>query len=375
MEMKRTSRIFAIILGLFLFASCKKEKQNTTDTPDPACSGEDCYHQVVSTFSGNGVAASVDGSLTTATFNNPTAIVFDVDGNMFVADYYGQKIRKISTSGQVTTFAGSGAIGAADGTGTAASFNYPFGLAIDATGNLFVADFYNNKIRKITPSGVVTTFAGSGTTGSADGTGTAATFNYPSGIAIDSVGNLFVVDQGNHKIRKITSSGVVTTFAGSASSGFTNGTGTGASFSYPYGIVIDSVGNLFVGEYGNHAIRKITTAGVVTTIAGSGNFGSADGNTGNVNPAAASFNGPIGLCIDASGNMFVADYSNYKIRKITPEGIVSTYAGTGSAGSANGKGDVASFYDPAGLAIDASGALYVADQSNNKIRKIVRVHK
>jgi len=188
-----------------------------------------------------------------------------------VADQSNSTIRKITSAGVVTTFAGTaGVFGSADGTGAAASFNYPFGIAVDASGNVYVADQNNSAIRKITSAGVVTTFAGTaGVSGSADGTGTAASFNYPLGIAVDASGNVYVADQNNSTIRKITSAGVVTTFAGTAGvSGSADGTGAAASFYYPTGIAVDASGNVYVADTYNSTIRKITSAGVVTTFAG-----------------------------------------------------------------------------------------------------------
>jgi sugar lactone lactonase YvrE len=207
-----------------------------------------------------------------------------------------------SFSQEVTTFAGSGSYGDTDGTGAAASFRFPHGVAIDAVGNVYVADRNNYKIRKITPMGEVSTLAGSGSLGNADGLGTAASFNYPTGIAIDATGNLYVADSENHKIRKITPAGVVSTLAGSGLPGNTNGTGTSASFKAPLGVTVDAAGNVYVADSQNHKIRKITPAGVVSTFAGSGGAGSTDG-AGSV----ASFNLPAGVAVDASGNVFVAD--------------------------------------------------------------------
>ena len=216
---------------------------------------------------------------------------------------------------------------------------------------------------EITPE--VTTFAGSGSAGSADGTGTAASFYKPSGVAVDGSGNVYVAEYYNHLIRKITSAGVVTTLAGSGSAGSANGTGTAASFYRPYGVAVDGNGNVYVADYYNHLIRKITSAGVVTTLAGSGSQGSADG-TG----TAASFYNPSGVAVDGSGNVYVADRSNHLIRKITSADVVTTLAGSGSQGSANGTGTAASFTLPYGVAVDASGNVYVADSGNNLIRKI-----
>jgi sugar lactone lactonase YvrE len=293
---------------------------------------------------------------------------------MYVADLSNHKIRKITTGAVVTTFAGSGVGGATDATGTSATFNLPSGVAVDSSGNVSIADWSNQKIRVITPAGVVTTLAGcAGTcaTGGADGTGAAASFNGPQGNAVDSAGNIFVAEGTANKIRKITPAGVVTTFAGCAAptspcaAGSANGTGTAASFSTPTSIAIDSANNLYVVDGANNKIRKITPAAVVTTFAGSGAAGSADG-TG----TAATFNLPTGLAIDSSGNVYVVDASNRKIRRITPAGVVTTVAGAGSAGGADGIGSAASFNFPYGIAVDATGNLYVADYSNSKIRKI-----
>jgi len=308
-------------------------------------------------------------------------VTVDGSGNVFVADYYNGTIRKITPSGVVTTLAGTaGIFGSADGTGAAASFSYPEGVAVDGAGNVFVADsdwtgnFYlantsNNTIRKITPAGVVTTLAGSaGLSGSADGTVAAALFNEPWGVAVDGAGNVFVADSGNNTIRKITPSGAVTTLAGTAgSSGSADGTGAAARFYGPSGVAVDGSGNVFVADSQNCTIRKIAPSGVVTTLAGTaGILGSADG-TG----AAARFGYPQGVAVDGSGNVFVADSGNSTIRKITPSGVVTTLAGTaGSSGSADGTGAAASFSHPRGVAVDGSGNVFVADSLDNTIRKI-----
>jgi sugar lactone lactonase YvrE len=321
---------------------------------------------VVSTLAGSGAKGNTNGTGTSATFNYPTGIAVDAAGNVYVADSYNNLIRKISPAGVVSTLAGSGTSGSANGVGTAASFYEPYGVAVDAVGNVYVADLVNNLIREITSAGVVTTFAGNGTAGKTNGIGTAASIASPDGIAIDGTGNLYVAD-GYNLIRKITSSGIVSTLAGSGLQGSANGTGTAASFLDPAGIAIDATGNLYVAD-GNELIRKITPAGVVTTFAGSGVQGNTNG-TG----TAASFYLPTGVALDAAGNVYVAELINSLIRKISPAGVVTTFAGSGSGvlGSTNGIGTAASFKNPFGIAVDATGNIYVADTGNNLIRKIV----
>ncbi len=321
-------------------------------------------------FAGSiGSAGNLDGTGSAARFSNPANITIDSLGNLYVADSGNSVIRKITSAGVVTTFAGSSGItGNADGTGAAARFSSPNGITIDSSDNLYVTDTSNNLIRKVTSSGVVTTFAGSGLAGSADGTGAAASFKYPDGIAIDSSSNLFVVDTFNKTIRKITPAQVVTTFAGLAgASGTTNGTGSAARFFFPQGIGIDSSNNLYVAESFPYTIRKITSAAVVTTFAGTaGSSGSADG-TG----AVARFNSPQSVTVDSSNNLYVSDSNNNTIRKITSAAAVTTFAGTaGSIGSLDGTGAAARFNNPTGIKVDSSGNVYVSDSTNNTIRKI-----
>jgi len=321
----------------------------------------------VTTFAGSSEGFA-DGIGTSAQFAYPYGLAIDNSGNIYVADEANHKIRKITPTGVVTTLAGSGVNGFADGAGSTAQFSYPMGVAVDASGNVYVADRENHKIRKITPSGVVSTLAGS-TQGFKDDTGTAAQFNQPTGLTVDNVGNVYVADAANNNIRKITPSGVVSTFAGQLGGslgGYIDATGTSARFVYPTGITIDASGNLFVADYGNNKIRKITSARVVTTIAGS-SYGFADG-LGTV----AKFDSPIGITVDDSGNIYVADRYNYKIRKISPLGMVTTLAGTGGIGFANGEGAIASFDNPIGIAIDASGNVFIGDSGNHKIRKLTQ---
>jgi sugar lactone lactonase YvrE len=303
---------------------------------------------------------------TTATFNIPYGLAIDATGNVYVGDSYNHLIRKISPTGVVSTLAGTaGMPGGVDGSGQTARFYYPRGVAVDTSGHVYVADYYNHSIRKITPAGVVSTLAGTGAPGTLNGTGKTAQFNYPSDVAIDTNGNLYVADTHNHLTRQITPLGVVTTLAGvGGTSGYVEGTAATAQFHSPYGVAVDPSGHVYVADQGNHCIRKITPAGVVTTLGVlEGIIGYADGTSS-----------PSGIATDPSGNVYVADTINNLIRKISPAGVVRTVAGLGGSPSfADGTGAAAQFNNPAGLAFDTSGHLYVADQDNHRIRKITPI--
>jgi RHS repeat-associated protein len=321
-----------------------------------------------STFAGSGTVGGADGTGTSATFTWPIGVAIDAQGNTYVADGGDHLIRKITPAGVVTTIAGNGSAGYANGTGTAASFNHPMAIAIDGSGNLYVADEYNNAIRKITPAGVVSTFAGSatGVAGSADGQGTAATFNYPISLTFDSAGNLYVADYAWSYIRKISPSGIVSKLAGAGSAGYQDGIGSAAKFYNPTWVATDASGNVYVADRSNNRIREVTSAGVVTTVAGSGSAGFTNG-TG----TTATFNFPSALVLDGSGNIYVTDEYNNAIRKITPAGVVTTLSGTGTVGANNGIGPSATFNNPFGITIDQSGTLIVGDYVNHLVRKVV----
>ncbi len=364
---------------------------------------------IVTVFAGNlSASGNADGEGAAARFTDIAGLSTDNAGNVYVAESGNNTIRKITPNAVVTTLAGTAGLnGSADGTGAAARFGRPFyyhryydepidylsyyneplfdsseyhvGMATDSAGNLYVVDASNFTVRKIMPGGVVTTLAGSvGQFGTLDGTGPTALFHSPRGVAADSVSNLYVVD--NHTIRKITPDGVVTTLAGSHYwAAADDGVGIDARFNRPTDIAADSAGNLYVTDSENHTIRKITPAGIVTTIAGSaGAPGNADGAG-----AAARFFLPKGLGIDSGGNLYVFDSGNYTIRKITPNAVVTTLAGTaGLNGSADGTGAAArfgggrargpTFGSPAsgGIATDSTGNVYVADAYNSTVRKV-----
>jgi sugar lactone lactonase YvrE len=350
--MKKNLPLILTIAALMV-ASCGKEWLPNATQPATSLN--------ISTLAGSGMPGNSDGTGIGASFYNPTGVAADTSGDVYVADFRNSLIRKISPGGVVKTFAGGVSPGSNNGTGVYASFYQPTGIAVDASGNIYVADSNNNLIREISPAGVVTTLAGSGAQGNSNGNGTAATFNYPEGVAVDGAGNVYVADYGNNLIREIGPSGAVITLAGNGSPGSTNGLDTSATFNQPTGVAVDAAGNVYVADYGNNLIRKISL-GNVTTLAGSGSSGSANG-TG----AAASFNGATGIAVDASGNVYVADYGNNLIKVISPAGAV-TSLGNGSGGS----GTNTLFSHPYGVAVDIKGNIYVADYGNSTIQKIAK---
>ena len=321
----------------------------------------------VTTFAGtSGAKGSTDGTGAAARFNYPRGVVVGADGTVYVGDTFNHTIRKMTSAGVVTTLAGSvGSNGLVNGQGTAAKFTYPIGVAIGGDGAVYVADFTNGSIRKISTGGVVSTLAGTGFAGNVNATGTAASFYGPAGVAIGADGTVYVADSANHKIRKITAAGVVTTLAGSGVAGRADGTGAAATFNNPEGVAVGADGMVYVADSRSNTIRKITAAGVVTTLAGSGSTGSA-----NATGTAASFNYPTGIAVAADGTVYVADRDNMRIRKITAAGVVTTLAGSGSYSGTDGPGAAASFAFPYGVAVGVDGTVYVADNNNHTIRKI-----
>jgi sugar lactone lactonase YvrE len=313
-----------------------------------------------------------EGTAGTATFFTPYGVAVDTGGYAYVADQANLRIRKITPTGVVSTLAGTGASGATNGTGDTATFSNLCGVAVDQSGHVYVADTFNHLIRKISPAGVVSTLAGTaGYAGAVNDTGTAAKFNNPNGVAVDNSGYVYVADTYNNQIRKISPTGVVSTLAGASLSGSENGTGTAARFYYPYGVAVDKNGTVYATDYNNQLIRKISPAGVVSTLAGvTYSMGSANGTGG-----TATFLNPFGVAVDDNGYLYVSDYNNHQIRKISPTGVVSTLAGLGGelGGYAEGSISSARFNNPTGIALDTSGNVYVADSNNNRIRKITPI--
>ncbi len=331
-------------------------------------SQQSCANVDVTTLAGSAPNRGyVDGIGAIARFNNPTGVAVDMADNIYVTDFSNRCIRKITSTGTVTSFTGQPTLAYADGVLNTAGFRGPTDIAIDALGNIYITDYYG--IRKITPSGNVSTFAGDvNNSGSTDGIGTNARFGFLQGITVGPLGNVYVCDAENNTIRKVSPAGVVSTIAGvSGSVGSTDGAGNIAKFNIPKGIAIDDSGNIFVTDQDNNTIRKISTSGLVSTFAGlAGSFGHADG-VGN----AARFRLPNGLTIDGSNNLYLIDKTNQIIRKITPSGIVSTIAGTLlSSGSNDGIGTDARFNHPNQLTFDNAGNLIIADNLNHTIRKI-----
>ena len=327
---------------------------------------------VVTTYAGSATPGAADGTGTGAQFNNPQGITVDATGNIYVADTYNNTIRKITSGAAVATFAGNGVNGYVNGPAATAEFYSPQGIVTDAAGNVYVADMGNNVIRKITTNGVVSLYAGMPgiagyRNGEADSTylnsskDTLSLFNSPQGLAIDAAGNIYVADRGNNVIRKISPKGRVITIAGAKNAGYVNATDESAYFNSPTGVCVDASGNVYVADAGNSAIRKITPGGVVTTIAGG--------------PAQANLlNSAVAIAIDASGNFYITDQSGriLKYSVSTTTNVLYVLAGTSNvSGFTDGTGGAAQFSNPQGIALDATGNIYVADQYNNAIRKIV----
>ncbi|GAA5121981.1 choice-of-anchor D domain-containing protein [Luteolibacter yonseiensis] len=299
-------------------------------------------------------------------FNQPSGIVADAAGNIFIADRQDHRIRKIAADGTVSIFAGSGAPGYANGAGEGAQFDQPVGLAINAAGTLFVADSNNHRIRAIDPAGVVSTYSGLGTIGFTDGIATAARFTHPAGLAIDNLGRLYVADSGNNRIRVVATDGSVSTLSGTGEPGSGNGAGNVAEFDGPVGIARDASGFVYVTESAGHAVRKIAPDGFTSVFAGNvatADFADASGTT-------ARFSSPVGLSVGIGGVVYVADKGNNRIRRISPDGSVVTIAGTGTPVVLDGFGDVAGFFNPISLVATANGGVIVGEAGTSAVRKI-----
>ncbi|GAA4453549.1 hypothetical protein GCM10023189_18770 [Nibrella saemangeumensis] len=330
---------------------------------------------IITTVAGTGTAdfGGDGGNATQATLNGPVGVALDIDGNMFISDINNGRIRKVNTSGIISTVAGGGTTLADGIEATTAKLQSPSGIALDATGNLFIADQVNNRIRKVNPSGIISTVAGSApfTPGfSGDGgSATSVRLFYPIGLAVDEAGNVFFADYGNERIRMVNTSGIISTIAGGGSSTGDETAATSVSLAGPTAVAINGTGRLLIAELDNNRIRRFTIGGIISTVAGNGSttFGGDGGSA-----VETILNSPVAIAADAAGNFFIADGANNRIRKVNvSDGTISTVAGTGSA-TASGDGGSAlnAGLRPSGLAFDAAGNLYIAERFNHRIRKV-----
>jgi sugar lactone lactonase YvrE len=332
--------------------------------------------QVITTVAGTGSFSYNGDSIqaTSADLNYPRGVVADASGNIYIADYRNARIRKVNTSGIITTVGGNGTFGYSGdgGAATSATINNPNNVTLDAAGNLYFSDEGNNAVRKINTSGIITTIAGVGSAGSSGdgGPATAAGIYTPSGLAFDATGNMYIAEFIGHRIRKINTSGTISTIVGNGTGAYTGdgGPATAAQLKNPWGIVCDAGGNLLICDNNNHCVRKINSSGVISTIAGTGVSGFS-GDGGQATSARLSY--PEGIAIDASGNIYIGEL-NHRIRRISTSGIISTIAGTGTSGYSGdgGMATAAMMNDPMGICFDPSGNLYIADQQTMHVRKI-----
>jgi uncharacterized protein (TIGR03437 family) len=330
---------------------------------------------VITTVVGSSLAgySGDNGAATNAALNYPVAVAVDSAGNVYIADAANNRIRKVS-NGVITTVAGNGTgdYGGDNGPATGAELYYPCGVALDSGGNLYIADDSNHRIRKVSSTGIITTVAGNGGyyPSGDNGPATSAQLNFPGGAAVDSAGNLYIADTLNLRIRKV-SNGMITTVAGNGSAGFSgdNGPATSARLGLPWGVAVDSAGNLYIADTYNSRIRRVSN-GVITTVAGGGTAFPGDNG-----PATnAMLAGTTGVAVDSAGNIYIADTGNSRIRRVS-NGVITTVVGNGTQGFSgdNGSATSAQLAQPHGVAVDFAGNVYVADTDNNRIRLLTPV--
>jgi trimeric autotransporter adhesin len=334
--------------------------------------------QIITTIAGNGTAGYLgdNGPAISAELNLPTAVAIDTLGNLYIADYLNNRIRKVNAFGNITTIAGNGTAGynGDGGPATAAELNSPTGIAIDAIGNIYIADHLNSCVRKINTSGIIVTYAGdgsglSGYTGDG-GAATLARLSLPATITVDATGNMFIAENDNSVIRKVNYLGIISTVAGNGTSyyGADGVMATATTLDGPWGVAVDAMGNLYIADNNTYRIRKVNATGIITTIAGTG----VTGFSGDGGPAtAAQLSSAAGLALDKFGNVYFTDVTNDRIRKINPGGIISTVAGGGTFGLGdNGPATAARLYFPSGITFDKDCNLYIADMHNNRVRYV-----
>lgn len=336
----------------------------------------------ISTIAGTGAEGSSGdgGSALNATFSNPTQVAADRRGNLYIADYRNSRIRKMDRHGIITAFAGTGEAGFAGDGGPAlqAKINFPHAITMTDNGTVYFTDTRNHRARRITPDGIITTIAGNGQAAFSGDGGSAlnASLNQPEGIAVDARGNVFIAEFNNHRIRKVSPAGIITTVAGNGTAGFSGdgGPAVNAAMNVTPVVTVDSSGNLYVGDRENHRVRKVDRRGIITTVAGNG----VEATTENIGDGglakAASLNRPVGLALDRAGNLYIAERNGHRVRKVTPAGVITTIAGTGVAGFNGDNADAtkAMLNTPRRLTVNPAGdVLYLADTDNHRIRRIV----
>ena len=365
-SMEKFKRVFTLACNLLLFLGLTAIVEAQPGT--------------ITTVAGTGVAGfSGDGGpATAARINSPRGVIMDGAGNLYIADRLNHRVRKVDIGGNITTVVGTGVAGFSGDGGPAilAQLNEPTGLALDGAGNLYIIAEFNHRVRKVDTGGIITTVAGTGVAGfSGDGgPATSARLNRANEIDIDGAGNLYISDQFNHRIRKVDTGGIITTVAGIGTAGFSGdgGPATSARLNFPTDMRVDGTGNLCIADAANHRVRKVNTSGIITTIAGTGVAGfSGDGGLA----TSARLNEPIRLLSDLVGNLYIADRANDRVRKVNPSGIITTIAGTGIAGFSGdgGPATAAQLNLPTGLAFDVLGNLYIGDRANHRVRKIFEV--
>ena len=328
----------------------------------------------LSVIAGTGTDGSpTAGPATSSQLNQPYGVALDASGNVYIADSENNVIERVAPSGTLSIIAGNGTAGPPTaGPATSSNLNGPSGVAVDSVGNVYIADAANHVIEKVTPSGTLSVIAGTGEQGSPTaGPATSSSFDYPTGVAVDASNNLYVADLFNNVVEKITPSGTLSIFAGTGTSGVpTAGKATSSQLSYPQGVAVDSVGNVYIADAANHVIEKVTPSGTLSIIAGNGTRGHPTAG-----PATSSnLNGPSGVAVDFAGNVVIADRDNNVVEKVTPSGTLSVIAGTGEPGSPTaGPATSSSFNYPTGVAVDASGNVYIADENNYLIEKVALV--
>ena len=331
----------------------------------------------ITTIAGTGrFGFSGDGGLAVgAELYNPAGVAVDGAGNLYIADTFNHRIRKVDSTGTITTIAGTWERGFSGdgGPATAARLAFPRGVAVDGAGNVYIAAYGNKRIRKLDSTGTITTIAGTGGRGFSGDGGPAveAELRNPSGVAVDGAGNLYIADTVNHRIRKVDSTGTITTVAGTGQYGFggDGGPATAVRLAYPDDVAVDGAGNLYIAESSDDRVRKVDSTGTITTIAGTGRFGFR----GDGGPAVkADLFNPSGVAVDGAGNLYIADVSNHRIRKVDSTGTITTIAGTGGSGFSGDGGPAveAKLYNPRGVAVDGAGNLYIAESGNERIRKV-----